>query len=119
MAKNDYLAKQQAVFQNGLEIGEQLTTQKMWDYIQIVLRDPKVMGKDTFGPKRLEKIYKGLKETKDIYYMAFTSDKEADYYQEKLDGQLREIWGDKTLSFYDRYPEIKKIRYDKAKKGWL
>ena len=36
-----------------------------------------------------------------------------------MDGLLREVWGDKTLPFYERYPEIKKIRYDKAKKGWL
>lgn len=116
---SDYLKRQQAAFQSGLEIGEQLTTQKMWDYFQIVLRDPKVMGKDTFGPKRLERVFKGLKKAKDEYHIAFTSDKEADYYQEKMDSQLREIWKDKTLSFYDRYPEIKKIRYDKAKKGWL
>ena len=115
---SDYQKRLQAAFQSGLEIGEQLTTQKMWDYIQIVLRNPKVMGKDTFGPKRLERVFKGLKEAKDEYHIAFTSGKEADYYQEKMDSQLREIWKDKTLSFYDRYPEIKKIRYDKAKKGW-
>ena len=47
----------------------------MWDYIQIVLRDPEVMGKDTFGPGRLERLYKGLKKAKDEYHIAFTSDK--------------------------------------------
>ena len=116
---NAYLRKQQAVNQGFLDLGEQIATQKMWDYIQIVLRDPKVMGKDTFGPKRLAKIYTALKEMKDEYHTAFTSDKEADYYQEKLDSQLREIWKDKTLPFYERYPDIKKIKYDKPKKGWL
>lgn len=119
MAKMDYQARLQAAFQSGVEIGEQIATQKMWDFLQVVLRNPKYVGKDTFGSKRLELIYKGLKETKDEYHIAFTSDKEADYYQEKLDGHLREIWKDKTLRFYDRYPDIKKIRYDKAKKGWL
>lgn len=119
MGKNDYQARQQAMKQAFLDLGEQITTQKMWDYIQIVLRDPKVMGKDTFGPERLAKIYMALKETKDRYHTAFTADKEADYYQEELDAQLREIWGDKTLSFYERYPDIKKIKYDKARKGWV
>ena len=119
MGKNDYLAKQNAMYQGFLDAGEQLGMQKMWDYIQIVLRDPKVMGKDTFGPQRLEKIFEAMKTVANEYHTAFTADKEADYYQEKLDSELREIWGDKTLSFYDRYPDIKKIKYDKAKKGWV
>jgi hypothetical protein len=116
---NAYLKKQQAVNQGFLDLGEQIATQKMWDYIQIVLRDPKVMGKDTFGPKRLAKLYAAMKEAKDEYHIAFTADKEADYYQEKLDGQLRAIWKEKTLSFYERYPDLKRMKYDKAKKGWV
>ena len=117
--KDNYLRRQQAVNQGFLDLGEQIATQKMWDYIQLVLRDPKVMGKDTFGPERLAKIYKALKEIKDEYHTAFTADKEADYYQEKLDSQLREIWKDKTLPFYERYPDIRKIQYNKPRKGWV
>ena len=116
---SDYMKRHREALQMGLDMGEQIATQKMWDYIQIVLRDPEVMGKDTFGPERLAKLYKALKEAKDTYHSAFTADKEADYYQEKLDSKLREIWADKTLSFYDRYPDIKKIKYDKARKGWV
>lgn len=116
---NAYLQKQHEVYQGFLDLGEQIATQKMWDYIQIVLRDPKVMGKDTFGPKRLAKVYTALKEAKDEYHVAFTADKEADYYQEKLDSQLRQIWKDKTLPFYERYPDIRKIQYNKARKGWV
>lgn len=118
MGNNAYMQRQQEMKQFFLDLGEQITTQKMWDYIQIVLRDPKVMGKDTFGPKRLAKIYEAMKKAKDEYHTAFTADKEADYYQEKLDSQLREIWGDKHLSFYERYPDLKRIKYDKARKGW-
>ena len=119
MAKNDYLARQRAVQKGFLDVGEQFGIQKMWDYFQIVLRDPKVMGKDTFGAKRLAKIYSALKAIVDEYHTAFTADKEADYYQEKLDAQLREIWKDKLVPFDERYPEIKKIKYDRAKKGWV
>ena len=119
MAKNDYLAKQRAMQQEFLNVGEQFGIQKMWDYMQIVLRDPNVMGKDTFGPDRLAKIYEGLKAMTDEYHTAFIDHKEADYYQEKLDKQLKEIWGDKLVPFYERYPALKQIKYDKARKGWV
>lgn len=118
MGKNGYLEKQRAMHQGFLDVGEQFGTQKMWDYMQIVLRNPKIMKKDTFGPKRLAIIYEGLKEVAKEYHTAFTADKEADYYQEKLDAQLREIWRDKTVPFYERYPDLKKITYEKARKGW-
>lgn len=119
MAKNDYLARQRAMQQEFLNVGEQFGIQKMWDYFQIVLRDPKIMGKDTFGPERLARIYEGMKAMTDEYHTAFIDHKEADYYQEKLDANLREIWGEKTVPFYERYPDLKKIKYDKARKGWV
>ena len=116
--KNSYLEKQRAMQQGFLDVGEQFGLQKMWDYVQIVLHDPKVMGKDTFGAERLDKIFQALKTVADEYHIAFTNDKEADYYQEMLDRQIRDIWGDKTMPFYERYPELKQVRYDKAMKGW-
>lgn len=115
---NSYLQKQEMRCQSFLDMGEHIGIQKIWDYLNIVLHDPEVMGKDTFGAARLTKIYQAMKKLLDEYHVAFTADKEADYYQEKMDAQLREIWGNNTLSFYERYPEIKKIKYDKAKKGW-
>ena len=115
---NAYLQRRQNEHQAYLDVGEQFGMQKMWDYIQIVLHDPAVMGKDTFGEKRLCKIFDAMKVVSSEYHTAFTPDKEADYYQEKLDAQLREIYGDKMLPFYERYPELKRITYDKPKKGW-
>lgn len=119
MAKNDFLAKQRAMQQGFLEVGEMFGIQKMWDYLQLVLHDPNVMGKDTFGQERLKKVYEAMKALTEEYSKAFTTDKEADYYQEKMDRKLREIWGDKTLPFYERYPDLKKVKYDKPKKGWI
>ena len=115
---NSYLQKQEEMYQYYLDMGEHIGIQKIWDYLSIVLHDPDVMGKDTFGEARLGKIYQAMKTLIDEYHVAFTADKEADYYQEKMDAMLREIWGAKTLSFYERYPEIKKVKYDKARKGW-
>ena len=48
MAKNDFLKRQQAVKQGMLDVGMDTGFQKCWDLIQIVLHDPKVMGKDVF-----------------------------------------------------------------------
>lgn len=45
--------------------------------------------------------------------------RQADKKQEELDALLLEIWGDDLSKFYERYPEIKQIRYDKAQKGWV
>ena len=118
MRNSNYMAKQRAMYQGLLDVGEQLGMQKMWDYVQIVLHNPAIMGKDTFGACRLDIIFQELKVMADEYHTAFTTDKEADYYQELMDRQLRDIWGDKTLPFYERYPELKKVRYDKAMKGW-
>lgn len=117
MGKNGYLQRRQAMNQGLLDVGEQLGMQKMWDYIQVTLRDPDVMGKDTFGKKRLNKIYKHLIFLADRYQTCFTDDKEADYYQEELDAQIRKGC-DEFYPFYERYPQLKKIKYDKAKKGW-
>lgn len=118
MGKNDYLAKQRAMQQGFLDVGEQFGMQKMWDFLQLALRNPNVMKKDIFGRSRLEPIYEELKRLADEYSIAFTMDKEADYKQEQLDAQLREIWGDDLAPFCERYPELKKIDYGKSKKGW-
>lgn len=115
---NGYLKKRNEINQSFLDAGEQLGVQKMWDYMQLALRDPKVMGKDTFGPKRLEDLFKAMQVIADEYHTAFTDDVEADYYQEKLDKQLKEIWKDRFDSFYVRYPQLKQFTYKKGKKGW-
>lgn len=118
MGVNGYFKKRNDINQSFLDAGEQLGVQKMWDYMQLALRDPEVMGKDTFGPQRLEKLFKAMQAIADEYHTAFTDDKEADYYQEKLDKQLKDLWKDRFSPFYERYPQLKKIKYDKARKGW-
>lgn len=47
MSKSEYMKKRAALNQGFLDACEQLGMQKMWDYIQLTLRDPAVMGKDT------------------------------------------------------------------------
>ena len=118
MGGNKYLERQRQRDQAFLDAGERMGIQKMWDYFQIALRDPEIMGRDVFGRQRLEKIYKKTGELANYYHTAFTDDKEADVVQEQMDRALREIWGDDLTTFYDRYPELKKMDYTKSRKNW-
>ena len=116
--KNTYLQRRQAVNQGFLDAGEQLGMQKMWDYIQIALRDPETMGRDVFGRQRMEKLYQKTKELANYFHEAFTDDVEADYRQMELDSALREIWDTDLSTLYERYPQLKKTDYSKGKKNW-
>ena len=116
--KNTYLDRQRQRDQAFFEAGERIGIQKMWDYMQIALRDPDIMKKDVFGRSRLEKLFIKSKELAEYFHTAFTDDKEADLVQRDMDAALREIWGDDLSTFYDRYPELKQLGYTKAKKNW-
>lgn len=118
MGRNEYLAQRHQALQLGIDLGEKLGIQKMWDYLCITLHDPNVMGKDTFGANRLEKVFDSMQKLANEYHIAFTQDKEADYYQDLMDRQLKDIYGDKAEPFYVRYPDLKQIQYNKARKGW-
>ena len=119
MAKNDYLKRQADRDKAFFDAGERVGMQKCWDYVQIALRDQDVMGKDVMGRKRMERVFNRAKDLADYFAIAFSNNVEADKKQEELDALLREIWGEDLSVFYERYPEIKKIRYDKPQKGWV
>ena len=121
--KNAYLERQRQRDQAFFEAGERIGIQKMWDYMQIALRDPDIMKKDVFGRSRLEKLFLKSKELADYFHTAFTDDKEADLVQRDLvqrdmDAALREIWGSDLSTFYERYPQLKKLDYHKPRKSW-
>ena len=120
MAKNAYLAKQQAIQQGMLDVGMDTGFQKCWDLIQIVLHDPKVMGKDTFGKERMKKIFLALREVEKELGKAWlpSVERDADVMQRDLDALLKEIWDDDLQPFQERYPYIKKPDYSKGKKNW-
>lgn len=86
---NAFLQRQEDIKQHYFDVGQEIGMQKMWDYVQLALRDPDVMGKDILGRKRIEKIYAKLSELASIFAVSFTNETEADYYQEQLDGNLR------------------------------
>ena len=120
MAKNAFLEKQQAMNQKCLEIGMDTGFQKCWDLLQIVLHDPKIMGKDTFGRERIKKIYWAMKDLEKVLGTAWspTQYNDADVQQRNQDALLNEIWKEELCPFYERYPFVKKGDYTKGRKAW-
>lgn len=114
---NAYLEKQNSMKQDCFVAGCDITAQQMFDMMCLALHDPAVMGKDTFGADRLKKVHDAMYEYEGKFREAWMHTEESDYYQEKLDALLREIFGE-VDSFQKRYPLCKKWNYMKrSKKG--
>lgn len=119
MGKN-FAQKQKEAYQFFLDTGMDTGFQKCWDLLQIVLHDPDVMGKDTFGVDRIKKIYWAMKDLEKVLGTAWlpTQKNDADVRQRDLDALLKEIWGDELCPFSERYPYVKNPDYTKANKRW-
>ena len=91
--KNPFLEKQQAIqiacFNEGVRHGRQ----QILDMVSLVLRDPEIMGKDTFGKDRLLKVVMGCGEYIDKYQDAWQKTDETDYVRAKLDAALADAYG--------------------------
>lgn len=109
MAKNGFLERQKATQRAYFDAGVQSGRQQIMDMMSLVLRDPDIMGKDTFGKDRLLKVVKGIGEYIDTYEKAWQKDDETDYYRAKLDQALAEAYGegmhDTFLKRYEFAPE--------------
>lgn len=118
MAKqNAYLAKQAAVNRGFFRAGEQTGRQVIIDMMVLALRDPEIMGKDTFGKDRLLKVLKGIKHYLDVFDQAFQATDETDYYRAKLDAALADAFGEGMHdTFLQRYEFAKE--YDYVKGRW-
>ena len=116
MAKNDYHARQAAVQRAFFDEGIRCGRQQIIDMVSLVLRDPEIMGKDTFGKDRLLKVVKGIGEYIDTYYLAWQKHDETDYWRDKLDDALAEAYGDDLHdSFLRRYDSAPEYDYKKGK----
>ena len=116
MAKNNFLAKQRALQQGFFSAGLQSGRQQIIDLVSLVLRDPDIMGKDTFGRDRLLKVVNGVGEYIDLYQKAWEKDDETDYYRAKLDAALADAYGDGLHdSFLVRYEFAPEFDYTKGR----
>lgn len=116
MAKNGYLERQRIVQQEFFKAGLQSGRQQIIDMVSLALRDPEIMGKDTFGKERLLKVVQGIGRYIDIYEKAWLKDDETDYYRAKLDDALAEAYGDGLHdSFLKRYEFAPEFDYMKGR----
>jgi hypothetical protein len=117
MGTNEYLRRQKAIKDAYFEAGLRCGRQQILDMVSLVLRDPDIMGKDTFGGQRLIKVVQGVGDYIDTYQKAWEMDDETDYYRAKLDEALAQAYGeslhDSFLKRYEFAPE-----YDYFKGRW-
>jgi hypothetical protein len=84
--------------------------------MSLALRDPEIMGKDTFGKDRLLKVVKAIGENIDKYQPAWERKDETDYYRAKLDAALAEAYGEGMHdTFEKRYEFAPEFDYVKGK----
>lgn len=113
---NAYMNKLKAIKDGYFYAGLQCGRQQILDMVTLVLRDPDIMGKDTFGKDRLVKVIQGVGEYIDTYQKAWEKDDETDYYRAKLDEALAQAYGESLHdSFLKRYEYAPEFDYMKGK----
>lgn len=117
MAKNDYIRRQNEmkmeIFRQGMRAGRQ----QIMDMISLALHDQEYVGKDTFGKDRLIKVANGVECYLHKYALAWAKHDEADYYRDKLDKALAEIYGPELADgFMVRYENA--MEYDYVTGKW-
>lgn len=116
MGKNGFLEKQAATQRAYFNAGLRSGRQQILDMVSLVLRDPDIVGKNTFGKDRLLKVVKGVGEYIDAYEKAWTKDDETDYYRAKLDAALADAYGEELHdSFHQRYEFAPEYDYTKGR----
>lgn len=102
MGKNAYAAKLQAQRDAREYIIKLWMGQLMMDVFGITLADEEVMGKDTFGEKRLARIETAINQRISEVMPALTGGPEADYIRATVDRRLKQIKPD-ALPWTERY----------------
>lgn len=103
MGKNDYAKRLQVRKQLESEIIQRWTAQLCLDVITIVLNDPEVMGKDTFGKERLQRIGKAFNRYYGECIIGLSPNVAASHVRAQVDQRLVQIWGPEFESWEERY----------------
>lgn len=115
-AQNKFLQQIDKAKQECFVAGCDITAQQMFDMLCLVLNNPDVMGKyRVIKAEQLKVIHDALFELESIYHDAWMFTPESDYLQEKLDANLREIFGE-IEPFHKRYPLCRQWNYMKPYK---
>lgn len=95
------------------EATRQTFVQYMVDTLILTVADKNIMGKDTFGEKRIKKLVEAWGKNYDKWFEALTKNAEADYFRYKMDEEIKRVSGDDFHPFEQRYEWLSKITYDK------
>lgn len=107
--QNAYLARQEEKRRQMDYITRAWAHQVDFDAIAIVLGDPAVMGKDTFGEKRMNRIFDALNEVIPEIERGLVRTVEASYVRAQTDRELKKKrrgsffpWEERYLGWDDR-----------------
>lgn len=104
MPKNDYARRLEKQRRAESEIVLRWTAQLCLDVMTIVLNDPEVMGRDVFGPVRLNRVGKAFNKLFADVAVGLSGRPEASYVRAKVDERLARIMGEAAEAWPDRYP---------------
>ena len=108
MGKNGYLQRQRNTVNVYRQAEKETYIQFMTDTLILTLNDPAVMGKDVFGEKRIRRVVEAWGKVFDKYHGALEKGDEQDYWQIKMDMNLKGILGEKDFEpFEKRYEWVK------------
>lgn len=108
MGKNGYLQRQRNTVNVYRQAEKETYIQFMTDTLILTLNDPAVMGKDVFGEKRIRRVVEAWSKVFDKYHGALEKGDEQDYWQIKMDMNLKGILGAKDFEpFEKRYEWVK------------
>lgn len=104
--KANYSARQKIVVDAYRKAERDTVQQLMTDMFMLVLNDPEVMGKDTFGKVRMKRVIDAINRKLIEWDNLLAEGDEQDYYQIKLDRLLEPLCTD-FKPFAERYPWLK------------
>lgn len=114
MRPSGYLLRQTAVLEADRKAVMETVRQYMVDIFTITLNSPEVMGRDTFGEKRIRAVIEGMAALYGVYEKALSNEPDADLYREHLDDRLKQVFRSGNFDpFRKRYEWIEEIDYNK------
>lgn len=110
MSKNGYLQRQKQRDRVRQDAATETERQYLVDMLCIVLNDPEVMGKDTFGKARLHRVVAAMMKEYDVWHGALELNNNTDYLRGKLDQRLQKVFGPELAVFEKRYEWLRDTR---------
>lgn len=112
--QNAFLKYQKTVTQVKADANRQTFEQYTWDLLCIVLNDPEVMGKDTFGIDRILKIWTAWGKEYEKWFDVLLLNDRTDAMRLGLDDRLQKIQKDVFIPFHERYSWLPMTKEEKS-----